>query len=89
MKIYFSNQGKIQGAQIKNYLLEKSRVVGNTPIERSYHIFFQLLRGLDNTEFAKYLGLVNDDGSRKDYHDFKYISVTNDLDPKDDIENWY
>lgn len=34
--------GKIMSAKIDNYLLEKSRIVAQTGVERNYHIFFQI-----------------------------------------------
>ena len=39
------DQGKIIGAHMKQYLLEKSRVIDPGPDERSYHIFYQLILG--------------------------------------------
>lgn len=49
IKLYFDkDDGLCSGAEIKNYLLEKSRVTGCTPVERNYHIFFFILRGADN-----------------------------------------
>ena len=44
LKIEYS-KGKIIGAYMKQYLLEKSRVINPGPDERSYHIFYQLILG--------------------------------------------
>ncbi|XP_022998949.1 myosin-1 [Cucurbita maxima] len=45
IEIHFSETGKISGANIQTFLLEKSRVVQCTEGERSYHIFYQLCSG--------------------------------------------
>ncbi|KAG0457499.1 hypothetical protein HPP92_022656 [Vanilla planifolia] len=45
IEIHFSPSGKISGAKIKTFLLEKSRVVQCAHGERSYHIFYQLCAG--------------------------------------------
>ncbi|CAM9519028.1 unnamed protein product, partial [Ectocarpus fasciculatus] len=47
MKVDFDHDFRIQGCEIVNYLLEKSRVVIQTKGERNYHIFYQLLAGAD------------------------------------------
>jgi hypothetical protein len=45
MKVGFDNTFKIQGCEIINYLLEKSRVVNQSTNERNYHIFYQIIAG--------------------------------------------
>ena len=47
MKVGFDKSFCIEGCEIVNYLLEKSRVVSQNSKERNYHIFYQLLQGAD------------------------------------------
>ena len=39
-----SFQGKLSGCDIKSYLFEKSRITQQQEVERSYHIFYQMLQ---------------------------------------------
>ncbi len=52
--VNFTDHGKIISARIYSYLLEKSRVVFISPEERSYHIFYQLILGADDSERKRY-----------------------------------
>ncbi|CAN6219239.1 unnamed protein product [Urochloa humidicola] len=45
IEIHFSETGKMCGAKIQTFLLEKSRVVQRAQGERSYHIFYQMCSG--------------------------------------------
>ena len=42
MELQFDRSGRISGAAIRTYLLERSRVVQITDPERNYHCFYQL-----------------------------------------------
>ncbi|XP_015577619.1 myosin-1 [Ricinus communis] len=58
IEIHFSETGKISGAKIQTFLLEKSRVVQCMEGERSYHIFYQLCAGAPPTLREK-INLMN------------------------------
>ncbi|PWN46171.1 hypothetical protein IE81DRAFT_86032 [Ceraceosorus guamensis] len=47
VRIEFTSVGAIAGANIDWYLLEKSRVTTRSDKERSFHIFYQILRSRD------------------------------------------
>merc|ERR1712110_977570 len=50
----FNNQGKMAGGDIETYLLEKSRVTYQSPMERCYHIFYFLItHKVDLHEYCK------------------------------------
>ncbi|KFZ08656.1 hypothetical protein V501_05860 [Pseudogymnoascus sp. VKM F-4519 (FW-2642)] len=45
LQLQFNSAGEPVGADITNYLLEKSRVVGQIMNERNFHIFYQFTKG--------------------------------------------
>ncbi|KAL9020585.1 MAG: hypothetical protein Q9185_002171 [Variospora sp. 1 TL-2023] len=60
LELQFNAQGEPVGANITNYLLEKSRVVGQITNERNFHIFYQFAkaasqnhRGIDDASDFK------------------------------------
>ncbi|XP_059808758.1 unconventional myosin-Vc-like isoform X3 [Hypanus sabinus] len=66
-EISFDTRYRIIGANMRTYLLEKSRVVFQTENERNYHIFYQLCASADKSEF-KHLRL----GAAED---FSYVNM--------------
>lgn len=66
LEIRFSDRFEISGARIRTYLLERSRLVFHPASERNYHIFYQLLNGLDVGTLRK-LALTS-------VSDYKYLN---------------
>jgi myosin-5 len=50
IEIQFSGTGKLLGAFIDSYLLEKVRLIKQADGERNYHIFYELLAGSSGSE---------------------------------------
>merc|ERR1711997_380101 len=67
IRIHFNAAGKLAGCDIESYLLEKSRITQQQEVERSYHIFYQLLQPFVPTLKAKCL--LTDD-----IYDYEYVS---------------
>lgn len=55
LEIHFNQQGEPVGANINNYLLEKTRVVGQITNERNFHIFYQFTKAAS----SQYRGMVH------------------------------
>jgi myosin-1 len=53
LEIQFNSQGEPIGAHINNYLLEKSRVVGQITNERNFHIFYQFAKAASSNHRGK------------------------------------
>jgi len=52
--VHFDAEGAIKGAQIEQYLLEKSRIIGQQKGERNYHIFYMMHMGGSAEEKARW-----------------------------------
>merc|ERR1712024_316980 len=71
IRIHFPASGKLCGCDIVSYLLEKSRITEQQEVERSYHIFYQLLQpyGDNIGEGMKKKCCLSDD-----IYDYVYVS---------------
>ncbi|KAG8784773.1 hypothetical protein FRC15_002641 [Serendipita sp. 397] len=81
VRISFAPGGSIAGANIDWYLLEKSRVVVRSDVERNFHVFYQLLAG-GGPLLAT---LLLDD----DVDSYEYLNKSRrEVDGVDDREEW-
>ncbi|XP_006464677.1 myosin-2 isoform X2 [Citrus sinensis] len=83
IEIHFSAFGKICGAKIQTFLLEKSRVVQLAAGERSYHIFYQLCAGAPS--------FLKERLNLKVANDYNYLNQSECLtiDGVDDAQNFH
>ncbi|GAA6010825.1 hypothetical protein JCM11491_004550 [Sporobolomyces phaffii] len=87
VRIFFNSLGAIAGANIDWYLLEKSRVTARSTEERSFHVFFQLLRS-GQKDLLKQL-LLDDEAGTRGAKAFEYLSHSrHDVDGMNDTEEW-
>eukprot|EP00977_Amphora_coffeiformis_P011978 scaffold2934_cov176-Amphora_coffeaeformis.AAC.6 len=79
--IRFTRSGKLSGAQIETYLLEKVRLIHPGSGERNYHVFYQFLRSATARE-RKELFLGN-----MGMQDFRLLSSTDTYDRRDGVSD--
>jgi len=72
IRIHFTASGKLAGCDIVSYLLEKSRITEQQEVERSYHIFYQLLQPYGDGICEG--GLRNKCQVSNDIYDYVYVS---------------
>jgi myosin-3 len=84
IEIKFDGTGAVVGAEISEYLLEKSRVCSQQEGEQTYHIFYYLLAGIGQCDIFSYdLGLpsshnyMNSKGAPTDGQIMSEENVTN------------
>ena len=82
IELRFKENGRVEGARILNFLLEKSRIVRQAEGERNYHVFYYLLKGCTEAERTDFSLLAPDK--------FKYLNRTGnekiELETSDDAE---
>jgi len=59
IKIHFQPNGKLAGADIENYILEKVRVIEQAAAERGYHIFYNIMT--DHVDYLKKMCHLSND----------------------------
>lgn len=55
IQVKYKENGMVQGAVVQKYLLEKSRIVSQGPLERNYHVFYYLLSGATQQELNYFI----------------------------------
>ena len=79
--ISFAKNGKLAGANIETYLLEKVRLIHPGPGERNYHVFYQFLKAATARERDAYF-LRN-----KTCRDFRLLSDSGTFDRRDGVND--
>lgn len=77
--IQFTSKGKLSGAKIETYLLEKVRLIHPSVGERNYHIFYQFLAGASGQEYSMY------DLEGMTVDDFHLLNQTGTCDRRDGV----
>eukprot|EP00804_Cyclotella_cryptica_P003663 CCRYP_016569-RC/>CCRYP_016569-RC protein AED:0.25 eAED:0.26 QI:0/0.75/0.55/1/0.75/0.55/9/0/1133 len=79
--IRFSSSGRLTGARIDTYLLEKVRLIRQMEGERNFHVFYQLLEGATEEERDRlFLGEM-------ELEDFRLVNQSGTFDRRDRVED--
>jgi myosin-5 len=79
--ISFTHHGKLVGASIETYLLEKVRLIHPGPGERNYHVFYQFLKAANASDRQDFF-LGN-----KTCRDFRLLSDSGTFDRRDGVDD--
>lgn len=82
IKIMFNSLDQIIGCNIETFLLEKVRVLSQYKEERNFHIFYEVIEGLNNNEKEEYF--------IKDISEYQCVQSNNSnpMQIKSDIKNF-
>lgn len=81
MQLQVAGGGGIEFGSVRNFLLEKSRIVTQEGEERGYHIFYQFLKGASSDQKSKY--------KLKGLNEYKFINPQcTDAPGINDLEEW-
>eukprot|EP00536_Pseudo-nitzschia_multiseries_P014331 jgi/Psemu1/320638/estExt_fgenesh1_pm.C_6860001 len=79
--ISFTSNGKLMGASIETYLLEKVRLIHPGPGERNYHVFYQFLKAANASDRQDFF--LNS----KTCRDFRLLSDSGTFDRRDGVDD--
>jgi myosin heavy subunit len=79
--IRFQRSGKLTGASIETYLLEKVRLIRPGPYERNYHVFYQFLSSATPQERRDLLL------GKNHFQDFRMLSQSGTYDRRDGVSD--
>jgi len=79
--ISFTSKGKLMGASIETYLLEKVRLIHPGPGERNYHVFYQFLKAANASDRQDFF--LNS----KTCRDFRLLSDSGTFDRRDGVDD--
>jgi myosin-5 len=79
--ISFTKDGKLSGASIETYLLEKVRLIHPSAGERNYHVFYQFMQGASAGERQDFFI------GHKSCQDFRLLSDSGTFDRRDGVSD--
>jgi myosin III len=82
LEMLFTRQGRVTGARLSEYLLEKTRVVNQGRAERNFHIFYYLFHGVASST-------VNDERTFYLERNQTYRYLTTDLEDQTNLKEHF
>ncbi len=81
--LFSPSTGQLISASIETYLLEKVRLISQSPGERNYHVFYELLAGLTSQYERQALRIHNVSGPE----DFRMTGCSGTYDRRDGVDD--